>query len=302
MDGGRPVSSLAGGQREPAPAARPRKRRPLLIAGATGALGNEVMRRLVGLRSLRDRAGAGARADRATGCAACRRCVVPERRSRNGRRSQADVGVMLFDPPRLFYDRERALWTPDARAVAGAGALAARQRRAHAGRGAAACPGPAARGAQARAGRPGRAGRGGARLRAAADRALGAKAGRRAPAHPARAAGRTGCCPSQVHGAQPASSRCARRRWPSWWTWRCASRRRASTSPRPNWCGGRRRATLRSGGRHWLQPSLDAEAKSRNPTALHAPKTKLQAATSKATPTTSRPPSTTRCSAATSTS
>ena len=27
-------------------------------------------------------------------------------------RTQADVGVVLFDPPRLFHDRERALWTP----------------------------------------------------------------------------------------------------------------------------------------------------------------------------------------------
>jgi hypothetical protein len=25
---------------------------------------------------------------------------------------QADVAVILFEPPRLFYDRERALWTP----------------------------------------------------------------------------------------------------------------------------------------------------------------------------------------------
>jgi hypothetical protein len=24
----------------------------------------------------------------------------------------ADLGIVLFDPPRLFYDRERALWTP----------------------------------------------------------------------------------------------------------------------------------------------------------------------------------------------
>jgi hypothetical protein len=26
--------------------------------------------------------------------------------------ASAEVGVVLFDPPRLFYDRERALWTP----------------------------------------------------------------------------------------------------------------------------------------------------------------------------------------------
>ena len=26
--------------------------------------------------------------------------------------SPAETGVILFDPPRLFYDRERALWTP----------------------------------------------------------------------------------------------------------------------------------------------------------------------------------------------
>ncbi len=26
--------------------------------------------------------------------------------------AQADTAVVMFDPPRLFYDRERALWTP----------------------------------------------------------------------------------------------------------------------------------------------------------------------------------------------
>ena len=39
--------------------------------------------------------------------------LVPTRRSRSGRWSTADTALVLFDPPRLFYDRERALWTPE---------------------------------------------------------------------------------------------------------------------------------------------------------------------------------------------
>ena len=87
--------------------ARPR----LLIAGATGALGNEVLRRLAGSTSFdftqvltREPVTAGLRGVLAT--------QVPSESPQSWHPGAADVAVVLFDPPRLFYDRERALWTP----------------------------------------------------------------------------------------------------------------------------------------------------------------------------------------------
>jgi hypothetical protein len=92
----------------PAPAG-PRAR--LVIAGATGALGNEVLRRLVGLRQFaatqvlaREPITAGLRGVGAT--------LVPSDDPQAWPPGAADTGVVLFDPPRLFYQRERALWTP----------------------------------------------------------------------------------------------------------------------------------------------------------------------------------------------
>lgn len=38
--------------------------------------------------------------------------VVPQELDASWPALDAQVGVILFDPPRLFYDRERALWTP----------------------------------------------------------------------------------------------------------------------------------------------------------------------------------------------
>ena len=89
-----------------------RLRQTLMICGATGALGAEMVRRLAGshrfastrvlasepirngMRSVETvLAGAGP----ASGWPAC----------------QADVALVLFEPARLYYDRERALWTPD---------------------------------------------------------------------------------------------------------------------------------------------------------------------------------------------
>ena len=83
----------------------------LLIAGATGALGNEMLRRLAGSGHY------GAvhvlarepitEALRGLSCA-----VVPPELEAGWPLLPAQTGVILFDPPRLFYDRERALWTP----------------------------------------------------------------------------------------------------------------------------------------------------------------------------------------------
>lgn len=83
----------------------------LLIAGATGVLGNEVLRRLVGS----SRYGATqvlAREPITAGMRGVRTLLVPSDAPEEWPRAAADVGVVLFDPPRLFYQRERALWTP----------------------------------------------------------------------------------------------------------------------------------------------------------------------------------------------
>lgn len=85
----------------------------LVVAGATGALGNEALRRLVG-----------------SGRFAATRVLAREPITAGLRGVMAhvveastppadwpplalvDTAVVLFDPPRMFHDRERALWTP----------------------------------------------------------------------------------------------------------------------------------------------------------------------------------------------
>jgi len=103
-----PIQVLRAAQRAGAAAsARPR----LLIAGATGALGNEVLRRLAGSSAFdftqvltREPVTAALRGVLAT--------QVPSETPQSWHPGAADVAVVLFDPPRSFYDRERALWTP----------------------------------------------------------------------------------------------------------------------------------------------------------------------------------------------
>jgi len=102
-----PLQVLGAASRTTAAVARPR----LLIAGATGALGNEVLRRLAGS------GGYGttqvlAREPVTEGMRSVQTLLVPPGDPRQWPRARADTAVVLFDPPRLFYDRERALWTP----------------------------------------------------------------------------------------------------------------------------------------------------------------------------------------------
>lgn len=104
-----PIQVLQGASRA-APAAPPRPR--LLIAGATGVLGNEVLRRLVGVGSFAS-AQVLAREPITAGLRGVQAALVPaEAIEAWPPAAAADVAVVLFDPPRLFYDRERALWTP----------------------------------------------------------------------------------------------------------------------------------------------------------------------------------------------
>jgi len=89
----------------------------LLVAGAGGLLGSEVLQRLIG------------RPDRAvvqvlacerlqTGLRGVQPLIVPTPGAPGGDdfgvwpRASAEIGVVMFEPPRNFLGRERALWTP----------------------------------------------------------------------------------------------------------------------------------------------------------------------------------------------
>lgn len=102
-----PLQVLRAASRAKPSVARPR----LLIAGATGALGNEVLRRLAGSLAF-----AGtlvlAREPITQGVSGVQATLVPSDDPAGWPPLQADVAVVLFDPPRLYYQRERALWTP----------------------------------------------------------------------------------------------------------------------------------------------------------------------------------------------
>jgi hypothetical protein len=84
----------------------------LLIAGATGALGNAVMQRLVGTHRFahtqvlaREPMCQGIRTVSLHWVAGdIAAWLQPALRS--------DVAVVMFEPPRMYYARERALWTP----------------------------------------------------------------------------------------------------------------------------------------------------------------------------------------------
>ncbi|RYF41045.1 MAG: hypothetical protein EOO25_10995 [Comamonadaceae bacterium] len=103
-----PIQVLQAARRPVAgPAALPR----LVVAGATGVLGNEVLRRLVGLQRF-GLAQVLAREPITTGLRGVRAHCVEGDKPAAWPPLPAEIGVILFDPPRLFHDRERALWTP----------------------------------------------------------------------------------------------------------------------------------------------------------------------------------------------
>jgi hypothetical protein len=88
----------------------PATRKPrLIIVGATGVLGNEVMRRLVDQMRF-ENTQVLAREPFTDGLRGATTTVVPSDRPREWPAAAADLGVVLFEPPRLFYQRERALW------------------------------------------------------------------------------------------------------------------------------------------------------------------------------------------------
>jgi len=97
----------AGRHAPPAAGQRP----GLIIAGATGALGNEVLRWLVGSGRFAT-AQVLAREPITAGLRGVTSTDVPSDDPVEWPPTRAHVGVVLFDPPRMFYERERALWTP----------------------------------------------------------------------------------------------------------------------------------------------------------------------------------------------
>ncbi len=84
----------------------------LLVAGATGVLGAEVLRRLAGSGRF-GHTQVMAREPMTTGVQGVSILLAADTPPEDWLASAgATVGVVMFEPPRLYYDRERALWTP----------------------------------------------------------------------------------------------------------------------------------------------------------------------------------------------
>ncbi len=74
-------------------------------------LGNEVLRQLVGLGRF-ETTQVLAREPMTVGLGRVATTVIASDSPDDWPPCAADTGVILFEPPRLFHDRERALWTP----------------------------------------------------------------------------------------------------------------------------------------------------------------------------------------------
>ena len=108
-----PLQVLQAANRRPAPSLAPGDSAgTLLIAGATGALGHELVRRLAG-RHRFDHTRVLAREPIRDGLPGVETVLTPSTPIAQWPLSNADTALVLFEPPRLYYDRERALWTPE---------------------------------------------------------------------------------------------------------------------------------------------------------------------------------------------
>ena len=83
----------------------------LLIAGATGALGQELLRRLAGSHRFAH-ARVLAREPIRDGLRGVETYLSPGLPIAQWPLTSADTAVIAFDPPRMYHDRERALWVP----------------------------------------------------------------------------------------------------------------------------------------------------------------------------------------------
>ncbi len=118
-----PISQAIAAARRPTAArvARPR----LLIAGATGVLGNAVLQRLVGMQRA-SHTQVLTRLPIRPGLRHVSAHLVPQLVGVTDDFASwptvpSDIAVVMFDPPRMFHGRERALWTPAPQQLAGLG-------------------------------------------------------------------------------------------------------------------------------------------------------------------------------------
>jgi hypothetical protein len=93
----------------------------LLIAGATGVLGNAVLRRLVGVHRYAH-TKVLAREPVQQGMRQLSLQLVSGEIAAWPVDVKCDVAVIMFEPPRMYYERERALWTPQPRELTALGA------------------------------------------------------------------------------------------------------------------------------------------------------------------------------------
>ncbi len=84
----------------------------LLLAGATGVLGNAVLRRLVGVHRYAH-TRVLAREPVQQGMRQLSVHLVAGDIAQWPDQLGCDVAVVMFEPPRVYYERERALWTPE---------------------------------------------------------------------------------------------------------------------------------------------------------------------------------------------
>lgn len=86
----------------------------LMVAGATGVLGSEVLRRLAGSGCFHP-TQVLAREPMSTGMKQVAIMAVQDENIADWPPCTPPVqtGVVMFEPPRLYHDRERALWTPN---------------------------------------------------------------------------------------------------------------------------------------------------------------------------------------------
>jgi hypothetical protein len=95
------------------PAATATVKPRLIVAGATGVLGADVLRRLAGSGHFAH-TEVLAREPITTGLSSVSITQAAQSAFEDWPLPvlPAQVGVVMFEPPRLYYDRERALWTP----------------------------------------------------------------------------------------------------------------------------------------------------------------------------------------------
>ncbi|MNK48240.1 hypothetical protein D3C87_670680 [compost metagenome] len=106
-----PLHALQAANRAVPPAAAP-PTGTLLIAGATGALGQELLHRLAGRHRFKH-TRVLAREPMHDGLPGVETVQCPALPIAQWPLVAADVAVVAFDPPRLYHGRERALWHPE---------------------------------------------------------------------------------------------------------------------------------------------------------------------------------------------